>query len=375
MIRVLHYGLSSNTGGIETYLLRLAQHVDPAAFQFDFVYNDLGKPCFHTELSALGSRFYPITPRRISPRRNRQDLEDLFERECFDIVHCHLNTLSYVEPVRVALRHKSLVLVHSHNSGTATSLATTMLHRLHFATLPRKRITMVAVSQLAGQWLFGRDAPFTVINNGIEADRFTFSAQARERVRRDLGLGDRFVVGNVGAFLPAKNHEFILDTFGALSRAVPGAVLLLVGHGPLENTVRAMVAEKGLGEGVRFLGVRSDVPDLLSAMDCLLFPSRYEGFPLTVLEAQAAGLPCVISDAITEEVVVTPWCVRLPLEASADEWAEAIWCERPQLDRGAASVLVADAGFSVTTTVRKVEATYHSMLTDSGRDHEPEAQQ
>lgn len=361
-LNVVHYGLSTNTGGIETYLLTLARNVDRERFHFDFVHTRAGTPCFHHELSALGSRFFPITPRRESLRRNRADLDAVFGSGRFDILHCHLNTLSYVEPIRAALRHGVRVVVHSHNSGAPDSRVTRLLHRLHSITLPRERISMVAVSRLAGEWLFGADAPFTVLNNGIDVEMFRFDPAERGRLRRELGVEDRLVVGNVAAFLFAKNHAFTVRVFEQVLRQRPDAVLLLVGEGPLQEETRELVQQAGLEDSVRFLGKRSDVPGLLSAMDRLLFPSLYEGFPLAVLEAQAAGLPTLVSDAVTDEVVVADICRRVPLDASPTIWAEALLSLGDGIPREGGADAVAAAGLSVSAVTRKVERIYQDAI-------------
>lgn len=361
MIRVLHYGLSTNTGGIESYLLDLTRTIDRARFQFGFTHVRDGVPCYRDELTSMGAEFFPVTPRRASPRRNRSDLDDLFRRERFDILHCHLNTLSYVEPIRAALRHDCRVLIHSHNSGAKRSLVTNALHWFHFLTLPRKRVKMVAVSRLAGEWLFGKSAEFTVINNGIDVDKFRFNELARQELRKQLQIEDRLVVGSVAAFLPAKNHPFLLRVFQAVLQHRSDAVLLLVGGGPLEASVRELAAELGIAESVRFLGRRGDVPALLSAMDVLLLPSLFEGFPLAVMEAQAAGLPCVISDAITDEVVVSDYCQRLPLSWTPETWAERLLEAGPE-HREAAADRLAGSRHSLDGSVHSIEQLYEGLL-------------
>lgn len=357
-LRVLHYGLSTNPGGIENYLLSLARLVDRERFHFDFLYNDVGTPCYRDEFAAMGSEFFPMTPRRNSVRRNRADLEEIFGAHHFDILHFHVNTLSYVEPIRVALRHGCRVIVHSHNSGAPDSRVTRALHRWHRLTLPRDRVTRVAVSRLAGEWLFGLGSEFTVINNGIDVERFRFSAADRRRLRQELGLEDCFVVGNVAAFLYAKNHEFTLRVFAELLKQRPDSVLLLIGLGSLQEKIRVLADDLGVTDAVRFLGRRDDVPALMSAMDVFLLPSRYEGFPLVVLEAQAAGLPCLISDAITDEVVVFESCRGLSLNMPPDQWADAMPSQDRTSARSAAADQIAAAGFSEDAVARRVESLY-----------------
>ena len=360
MTRVLHYGMSPNLGGIETYLFNLARTVDASRFQFDFVYSDYGQvPVFAPDLP--GSQFFGVTPRRVSPRRNRRDLDALFTHEHFDILHFHANTASYVAPVTAALRHGMRVIYHSHNAGASRSRVTRALHLWNRRTLPWRTIDKVAVSSEAGRWMFGSQ-PFEVIHNGIDVDAFAFDPRARAAIRAELGIGeDALVVGSVAAFLPAKNHAFLLRVFAEVARREPGARLLLVGSGPLAEAVRQQVRDLGLDENVLFLGRRSDVPELLAAMDRLLFPSLHEGFGLVALEAQASGLPCVLADTVPPEVAVTPLVQRLPLTTSPSQWAEALLGPSTLLNRRAGAEAIRRAGFSSQSTAQRVTSVYQSL--------------
>lgn len=358
MTRVLHYGMSPNLGGIETYLLNLTKHADSSRFEFDFLYSDQGQePVFAEDLKPNGHKFYGVTPRRTSPRRNRADLEALFETQKFDVLHFHANTASYVEPIRAALRHGVRVIYHSHNAGASRSRITRLLHRWNQLTLPWADITRVAVSGEAGRWMFGRQS-FQVIHNGIDVDAFAFSPAGREQIRSELGLRpDALVIGSVAAFLPAKNHEFLLAVFSEVVRRQENAHLLLVGSGPREERARQLVQQLELEDRVLFLGRRSDVPTLLSGMDRLLLPSLHEGFPLVAIEAQASGLPCLISEAVNPEVLVSPFATQLPLNQPPVAWAEALLAE-PQIDRAEGTKMVSAAGLSTTSASKRVESLY-----------------
>jgi len=352
MIRVLHYGMSPNLGGIETYLLNLGRTIDPSRFQFDFLYSDHGNPpVFSRELP--GSRFIGVTPRRVSPRRNRIELAALFARERFDVLHFHAVSASYVEPVRQALRSDVPVLVHSHGSGAASAVRTRALHRWNRRWLPWHRVGRLAVSNEAGRWMFGA-APFTVVHNGIDLETFRFRPEVRASTRRTLGLdAQSLVVGLVGALLPVKNHEFALRVFREIRVQRPDAVLLLVGDGPLLADLRRLAESLRVTEAVRFLGRRSDVAALLSAMDCLLLPSLHEGFPIVALEAQASGLPCFLSATITNEVVLTPDCHRLPLDSPA-VWADRVVRTPVVVDRSSGVRLLEAAGVSLQASTARV---------------------
>lgn len=361
MIRVLHYGMSPNLGGIETYLLNLAQTIDTSRFHCDFLYSDQGqKPIFAPELTPLGSRFFGVTPRRTSPRANRADLDKLFAQEQFDVLHFHANTTSYVAPVRAALRHGVKVLYHSHNAGASRSRMTRMLHYWNQRTLPWHQIARVAVSREAGRWMF-RTLPFHVVNNGISAERFAFSSAARRRHRAELGLAPHeLALLSVAAFLPAKNHSFLLEVFNEVVKRRSDARLFLVGAGPLEDTVRRQAEQLGLGGRVTFLGRRSDVPGLMSAMDRFVLPSLHEGFPLVAIEAQAAGLPCLLSDRITSEVLASTFAMQLPLSAAPSVWADAL-AEEPQADRVQGAEVVLRSELSSDEATRRIEDIYLSL--------------
>ena len=234
--------------------------------------------------------------------------------------------------------------MHSHNSGTSRSLVTNLLHRINSLTLPMAEVSKIAVSHPAGRWIFGEASSYAVIHNGVDVDRFAFRADVRERARSDLDLGDGFVVGNVGAFLPAKNHAFLISIFKRVLAQAPNAKLLLIGTGPLQQEIRKTVITSGIDDKVLFLNQRADVPDLLSAMDCMVFPSLYEGFPLAVVEAQAAGLPIVLSDVTTSEVAVAEMCSYLPLSLDPALWAQAIVGARRLNDRREGRTAIMAAG-------------------------------
>lgn len=359
MIRVLHYGMGSNLGGIETYLWNLARTIDRNTYQFDFLYSDTGRvPALAAELAELGSSFHGVTPRRVSITRNRRELAELITPDRFDILHFHANTASYVEPVRAGLRGGVPVIVHSHNAGTSRSPVTQILHRVNSRLTPWRRVTRVAVSEAAGRWMFGRRSGFEVVPNGVDVDAFRFDPRTRMQRRRSLGLGAHdFVIGHVGAFLPAKNQEFSLEVLRELLTDKPSAMLLFVGTGPLEEKARARVTELGVQDRVRFLGRQDDMPALMSAMDRLIFPSRYEGFGLVALEAQAGGLPCCVSEAVPASVLVVPSAQRLPLSAGPGAWATALLTEFAPSREGGAQV-VAAAGFSVESNSAHVADVY-----------------
>lgn len=364
MIRVLHYGLSENRGGIETYLLKITQYIDKSQFQFDFIDMNVGDAALKKELQDLGSKFYKITPRRTSPTRNKKDLEKLFEEEHFDIFHCHINTLSYILPIKIALNKGCQVIVHSRNAGIAKQIHTMLLHYIHFMQLPREKITMLAVSDEAGRWLFGKKSLYMIVNNGIDINKYCYDDKIRWEYRNTLKISNKKVIGVVGAFLPAKNHVFILEIYKELKRIDPETCLLLIGDGPLKNKIEKKCKQYNLID-VFFLGNRADVNKLYNAMDVLLMPSLFEGFPNVCLEAQTNGLPCVLSDVITKEVAVGD-VTYVSLRESAHTWAVILSNSNfNSPKREIQGIKVKEKGFSVECEIKKLENIYQNLVSGS----------
>lgn len=362
MIKVLHYGLSENRGGIETYLYKISTNINKKKYQFRFIDMNIGEAAFKSELKELGCIFHKITPRKVSIRKNRQELEKLFEIEKFDIFHFHINTLSYILPIQIALKNGCKVIIHSRNAGAAHQIHTKVLHYLHYLILPRKKIKMLAVSDKAGRWLFGKNANFRVINNGIAIKEYRFDKGIRTVVRNKLGIEKNLVLGVVGTFLPAKNHKFVIDIFSELQKINDNTCLLLIGDGPLKRACVQMCKGKHL-KNVLFLGNRPDVNILYNAMDILLMPSLFEGFPNVCLEAQTNGLPCIVSDVITKEIDVTG-VKYISLQDTPKQWAEII--NNIKVNnyeyRLSAADNICSNGFSVTDEMKKLENIYYELM-------------
>tara|TARA_R110000850_G_scaffold256846_2_gene382785 strand:+ start:1990 stop:2973 length:984 start_codon:yes stop_codon:yes gene_type:complete len=327
----------------------------------------------------MGCEFYKITPRRVSYTKNKKDLEKLFDEQSFDILHFHVNTLSYIEPVLLALKKNVKVIVHSRNAGAAGSQLTQALHKINKFRLQllADKITKVSVSQLAGEWLFGRKSDFKVYNNGINLNKFRFLSKEREKVRHELNIDEAtFLLGNVGAFVPAKNQEFAVKVLKAIIDTGVDAKLILIGDGKLIDRVKDLVVNIGLTDKVIFLGQRKDMPNLFSALDLFLFPSFYEGFPNAVLEAQACGLPCLISNKITREVVIDNNSVKqLSINnVCHDEWLQeslnflnnSFLKNDVNFKRKTAWQKLKNAGFSDVEEVKKIESLYIEI---SGRNY------
>lgn len=330
-------------GGVEQVVMNYYRHIDREKVQFDFLVDADSTLIPKEEIESLGGRVYIIPPYQ-RPVAYQKKLIELFRHEGWKIVHSHINAMS-VFPLCAAKRAGVPIrIAHSHStSGKGEYVKNAMKCVLkQFSNIyPTNKF---ACGQYAGEWLFGKNAQFELMYNAIDLKNYVFDPSVRTTMREELGLNEsQLVIGHVGRFMQQKNHQFLIDTFAELSQREAGAVLLLVGEGELQKPIEKLVADRDLVDKVIFLGRREDVNRLYQAFDVLCLPSLYEGLCLVGVEAQRAGLPCVLADSITREVDVTNRCIFLPI-ADPAVWADAICdlgsnsnLERSSIDAGAFS--------------------------------------
>lgn len=356
-IRVLQVVTHMERGGLETMLMNFYRHMDREQVQFDFLVHRQERADYDDEIESLGGRIFRL-PRLVPWSKAYLAALDAFftEHPEYRIVHVHQDCLSSVI-LKVAKNHSVPVrIAHSHNANQDKNLKYP-IKLWYKRSIPRYATDLFACGKNAGDWMFG-GAPYQVINNAIDAAAYPCDAAKRAAVRHSLGFNDELVIGHVGRFNPQKNHPFLLEIFSALLKKEANAVLLLVGGGEDMPKIQAKARELGIADHVRFMGVRSDVADLMQAMDVFVFPSLYEGLPVTMVEAQASGLPCIISDKVPEECIITSGLVDvMPLSASADAWAEKV-LEKRQCAREDHSDEVAAHGFDITAEAEKLQEFY-----------------
>lgn len=322
-IRVAQIMGRMNGGGVEAVVMNYYRHIDRSSVQFDLVVCEGSRFVPREEVESLGGRVFVVPP-YWCVLEFQDALQKLFRENQWAIVHSHINAVS-VLPLHVAkMAGVPIRIAHSHStSGKGEYVKNTVkaLLKMRANRYPTDRF---ACSRFAGEWLFGKGADFEVVYNAFDLERFSFHEEARVKVRTELGLADdQFAVGHVGRFVVQKNHAYLIDVFEQVVKRRADAVLLLAGSGEAEASMERLVVERGLSDRVRFLGQRSDMPDVYSAFDSFVLPSLYEGLGLAAVEAQRSGLPCLLSDAITREVDATGGCRFLPVDDSA-VWATAI---------------------------------------------------
>lgn len=324
-IRVLHCVAGLGHGGYESLIMNLYRNIHREKVQFDFVSSFPG--VYEKEIEALGGVIHriPFITQK-GPFVYTAALDRVLRASPrYPIVHSHMDKFSGLVMQRAAKAGIPVRIAHSHNTKNEGGFAFQLV-KDHYGRMVLPWATdLFACSKAAADWMFGaKAADARILFNGVQPEAFAPDAAARAAVRAELGLaGDVFAVGHVGRFTEQKNHAFLLKIFAALHARRPDSALLLAGDGPLRPKIAEQARRLGLSEAVRFLGLREDVPALLSAMDCFVFPSLHEGLPVTLVEAQAAGLPVVASSAITDEVCITPLVRRMGLDEPAGEWAAA----------------------------------------------------
>jgi glycosyltransferase involved in cell wall biosynthesis len=330
-IRVLQVLARLNIGGAETMVMNLYRHINRDKVQFDFIIST-EEPCdFTDEVKALGGSIYTVPRFSLTNalrfcRAWHQFFKTQNKEQTYKVIHGHVRSTAAIY-LSIAKKYGLFTIAHSHSTSSGTGFSALVKNTLQY---PIRIIADVlfACSEGSGIWLYGKKAVkksnFFVLNNAIDAKAFAFDEARRNEMKRSLHIEDRFVIGHTGSFKAVKNHAFMLDVFREVQKKYNRAVLLLVGDGELRPDIEKKAREAGLEDSVIFTGLHSDVSGFLQAMDVFLFPSLWEGLPLAVIEAQASGLPCIISDTVSKEASVTELAEYYPLTDSAEKWAERI---------------------------------------------------
>lgn len=352
MKRILCIVGSMNAGGAETFLMKVYRQLDKTKYQMDFAVAIEEKGYYDDEILKMGGKIFHVTPKSKGFFQNFNNIRRIVHENNYRyVLRTSQHSLSALELFSAWLGGAKTRVFRSSNSNTmTTSKKQLLLHKLCFF-MPRFFANVrIAPSTEAAEFMFGgncvKKKKTTLLHNGIDLSVYRYSETDREQIRKEFNIpGNAFVIGHVGRFQTQKNHQFLLDIFSHVCKENENALLLLVGKGELEEKIREKATALGILDRIIFTGVRSDVPALLSAMDVFVFPSLYEGMPNTVIEAQATGLPCVISDTLTKEANVTGLVTYLPLENPATWGKQAI--NSVQKERTNTHAIFEEAGYDI----------------------------
>ena len=330
---VLIIGMYETVGGIETFLLNYLKHIDSEEINLYFLCM-YDKFYFSEDILKHGGKIIKITNVKKNPLRYFKELKRIIQKYNIDVVHINMLSAANLVPL-IASKMAGVghIIVHSHNSNVPNNKVKQILHKVNRKMIPHLATDFWACSREAGVWLYGENLPngkdIVVINNAIEVEKYQFHEQIKEQYKKQNGLSDCLVFGHVGAIREQKNQLRLLDIFHCVAQKCDKAVLVLVGEAlrSEELEYKEQMKEKiklyGLSNKVFFYGNRNDIPALMSMFDAMIFPSKFEGLPLVLVESQAAALPTVISkDVIPDHVKMTDYISFMSLDAPDEQWAE-----------------------------------------------------
>lgn len=372
-MRILHITEVLEPAGIESFIMNMYQHVDRDQVQFDFWVTRTQKEYYEDQILQMGGQKFSVDHTHIGNTflrviREARSLRHFLKAHPYEVIHLHTCTPLRALYLAAAKSAGAKVrIIHSHSAEVeGKSLIKRLIYGFMRQLIPLYGTHYFACSKAASRWLYpkriwkkNRDR---VLYNGIDTHRFTFCQEDREQYRQELGLQGKFVLVNTGRFLPQKNQGFLVEMFAQLHAQEPNSHLLLLGKGDLQEQVAQTAKDLGVEHSVTFLGVRSDVPQVLSAADCYMMPSLYEGLPVAGVEAQCNGLPCIFSKNVTDEVALSQNVVFLDLAQPISQWVETALSFRETPRDLQAAEAVCNAGYDVQQCGRQLTEFYLNCL-------------
>ena len=353
-------------GGVESVVFNYYKFIDKSKYQFDFIIHDDSPYEIPKEISDLGCNIYKVPPyKRLFSYIKA--LIKIFKENKYKIIHSHMSTISVFTLFAAKKANIPFRITHCHvtaGNGKGEFLRNIFKYflRLFSKLYPTH---LMSCSENSGIWMYGKKAflhgKINVLNNAIDHKIFIYNENAREKTRNDLRISDKFAVGNVGRFMPQKNHDFLIDIFNELIKLDNNCVLLLAGDGKLRKKIEDKVNRYNLQNSVLFLGCRDDICNLYHAMDVFVLPSLYEGLPVVLVETQMAGLPSVISEKITKETKFTELIEFISLKKNAHEWAKII-LEKRNTKKYDITTDSKYKRYSIENEVKRLEKIYEQII-------------
>lgn len=360
-IRVLNLFTIMNRGGAETMVMNYYRNIDRSKVQFDFLVHRQEKGVYEEEIEKLGGKVYrmpPIYPQNFYEYK-RKIREFLKSHPEYKIIHSHMSELGYFVFKEAKRQGIPTIICHAHNNPCGWDAK--MIFRAYFKYMMRPYIThMFICGEKSGNWLFGKKnrSKFIQLNNAIDSEKFIYNKKICAEVKEELGITDEFVIGHIGRFNEQKNHIRLIEIFNEICKINSNSKLVLVGAGVLESKIKEKVASLNLDDKVLFLGGRSDVYKIMQAFDIFLFPSLFEGLPVSMIEAQAAGLQCFISASIPKQCIITNNVISFDLSLPNYKIANLIINRHKNYSKSNTYQNIVDAGFDIKSNVKQLEEFY-----------------
>ncbi|WP_196594223.1 glycosyltransferase family 1 protein [Pectinatus sottacetonis] len=346
-------------GGVEAVIMNYYRNIDRNKIQFDFIIDGYEKSLLDDEIESLGGKVYKVEPYSKNIFKYIYQIYRIIKENNYQIIHSNMNTLSVFSLFAAWLAGAKIRIIHNHSTAVKSEKMRSLLKYIlrPFNTIFANKY--LACSRVAGKWMFGQKAVKTgkikIINNAINIDKFIYNENLRQQLRKELDIKeDTLVIGHVGRFMYQKNHDFLIEVFNKIYEQDNNSILLLIGDGPLKQTIKNKIEKYGLGNSVKFLGVRKDVNKLYNVMDIFLFPSHYEGLGMVGVEAQINGLHCLVADNIPSEIKISDKIKFLPISDS-NLWASEILKIELQADNRKIDLSVAKTRFDIAEESKSYE--------------------
>lgn len=353
-------------GGVEAVIMNYYEHINRERVQFDFVVHNDSPVDITDKVISRGGKVYKITPYTKNVFAFMYDIYKIIKKNHYTIVHSNMNTLSVFSLFAAWLAGANVRILHNHSMSVPSETKRNLIKIIlrPFAKLFANRY--FACSRLAAEWMYGKGSiesgNVTVINNAIDLRKHAFDMIRRKDLRAQMGIQENyFVVGHVGRFMYQKNHDFLIDVFADAIKRKPNMVLLLIGDGPLKKIMEGKVNSLHIKDKVVFLGLRSDVQDLYNVMDLFVLPSYYEGLPVVGVEAQANGLPLLVSTNVTDELQLTDLVQYKSLEENRMSWVKCILSYKKDELRKNTFENMTVKGFNIEHEASKLENIYYQI--------------
>ena len=325
MKRLLCIVSSMDRGGAETFLMKVYRKIDKTKFQMDFCVSKQTPGFYDEEIKSLGGKIFYIPPKSKNPFKNFLEIKRIVKRENYNsVLRTSQQSLATLDLLAAKFGGAKKLIYRSSNAGLTGGKISIFINKI-FSFLPKIIPNVkIAPSVEAGEFVFGKNRDFYILHNALNYEDFKFNKNIRNKIRNELNVGNKTLYGHVGRFNIQKNHIFLLEVFNEILKKDINSMLVLIGEGELQGDILNKIRELKIDKNVIVLGPKKNVNEYLMGIDKIIFPSFFEGMPNVIIEAQASGVPCFVSNTITKEANITGLVTYIDLQKTSKEWAEII---------------------------------------------------
>lgn len=361
-IRIAYFVPGLISGGVEQMLINYCSYMDKNKLLFDVIYQHEPVEVCLQKIEKAGCHTYRIPSKAHHPIKNFIFTYKIIKKGKYDIVHSHMNLMNFIPLFCAMICGVKVRISHSHIAKKDKSFLYTCFANICKILTKTFATDFFACGEEAAMYMYGKkmlsNKKISIINNAIDINKFQFNKKVRKEIRGRLNIEDKLVIGHIGRFTEQKNHHKLIEIFKEINQIEKQSVLLLIGTGELENQIRKRVLDLNLENSVLFLGARSDINELYQAMDVFVFPSLYEGLGIVAIEAQAAGLPCIVADTVPKEAFITDLIQTVSLNDYAKEWSKKILIASKNENRKNTQNDIQNAGYDIKIEAKKLEQKY-----------------